>query len=92
MRKQLLGFSPFISSELPGLACGEDRDDTGPVVRLEVFGGVDDDEAVGFVGIGQRAHGAGQVEEVGAGLGGEDGMVEGDEEALVEEGLDVGHA
>jgi hypothetical protein len=25
-------------------------------------------------------------------LGGEDGMVEGDEEALVEEGLDVGHA
>ena len=65
--------APFVRFELPGLARGEDGDDPGPVVRFEVFGRVDNDEAVGtatgrrggWIGAGRGGlggYGAGLVE------------------------------
>jgi hypothetical protein len=54
--KQFCGLLPFIALELPYLTCGKDRYDTRPVFGLELFGGVDNDEAHGMSAVYSRTH------------------------------------
>ena len=86
MTEQLGRLLPLVALKLPGLARGKDGDDARPVVRLELVGRVDEDEAhrVRRDG-GQRA---GDVQDVGRGGAGVGWLVE----AVDEEGFDVGHA
>lgn len=44
--KELLWFTPLVASKLPHLSCGKDSHDTVPVVGLELFRTVNDDEPV----------------------------------------------
>ena len=44
--KQLLWLSPLVAPELPYLARGEDSHHPIPVIRLELFRGIDNDETV----------------------------------------------
>ena len=90
MREQFLGLAPFVPSKLPCLPCSKHGDDAGPVVGFELLGGIDDDEAVWF--LGQTSHVAREMQKVGGCLGGEGRVVEGDVEAGIEEGFDVGHS
>lgn len=61
MRKQLLRRLPFIAFELPRLACGENGDDSLPIIWFELVCRVDEDEAHG-AGI-DSWHGALDVED-----------------------------
>ena len=102
MLEQLGGRGPLVRLELPRLAGGEDGDEAAPVIRAEVGGAVDEDEAGGFSGgaesarcgagwVGEGAQRARDVEDVGVGHG-EGGVVGGHEDAVLEEGPHVGHA
>lgn len=90
MPEQFLWLPPFIAAELPDLARGEDGDDAVPVVRFELVGGVDEDEAEGAGG--EFWERAGDVQEVGGGGVREGGVRGGDEEAGIKEGFDIGHS
>jgi len=86
MTEQFRRILPLIRLELPLLPRREHSDDAGPVIRLELVGRVDKDEAQGSLGI-YAGEEAGDLEEVGAGAGVGVGV-----DAVAEEGLDVAHA
>lgn len=65
----------------------EDGDDAIPVLGLEAFRGIDDDEADRFYGV-DGGDEAGGVEE-GVGGGGHAAAVRGDVDSCLEEGFDV---
>lgn len=85
--EQIRRVLPLVALELPRLTRGEDAHDAIPVVRFELLGGVDQDEAEGPLRV-EGGEQAGDVQDVGGGEGG----VRGDVGAGVEEGFDVGHA
>ena len=51
MSKEFGGLLPLIALELPYLAGSEDSNDTGPVLRFKLLGGVDNNEADWSCGI-----------------------------------------
>lgn len=90
MRKQLLRFSPLVASELPSLTCGEHCHNSLPVLCLELIGRIHKDEPEWlFTDLPQWS---GEVEKVGCTHGSELGMIKRNEQACVQEGLDVRHA
>ena len=68
MSKEFNRLLPLVAFELPDLAGGEDGDDTRPVLGLELFGGVDEDESDGTCGV-DGGEDAGDVEDGGRGAG-----------------------
>lgn len=89
MLEELIGVAPLVILKLPRLARGENADDAVPVLRLELLGTLDEDEAQGprRVDVG---HAALHVEH--AGRRGGRVRVRGHELAVLEEGADVGEA
>lgn len=91
MPKQFLGCLPLVILKLPRLPRREHRDDTRPVLGLELLGRVDDDEADGARGVDGRDY-ASEMQDGGAGAGGGERGVGGDVGSALEEGFDVRHA
>lgn len=88
MRKQITRVLPLITLKLPRLARREDRDDALPVVRLELVGRVDEDEAEGALRV-YGWHEPRGIQDVGTGHGGCGGGVGRHEDAVLEKLLDV---
>ena len=86
MSKEFRRRLPLVGFELPCLPRCEDGDDAGPVVRLELLWGVNQDESEGALGV-DGGEEAGDVENVGSGAGGVGGGVG----TAVKEGTDVAH-
>lgn len=52
--EELRRLLPLVAFKLPDLACGKDGDDARPILGLELFGRLDDDEAHGASGVDCR--------------------------------------